>query len=87
LPLLDVDDPSGRRRRQQQVGLPAQICRDLQDIYRLRHLGALRRLMHVGEHGQSQRGTYLGEDRSAWASPMPRAAEPLVRLALSNEVL
>jgi hypothetical protein len=36
-----------------QVGLPAQERRDLQDIDGLRHLGALRGLMDVGEHRQA----------------------------------
>ncbi len=63
LPLLDVDDLAGRRRRQQQIGLPAQERRDLQDIDGLRDLGALRGLVDIREHGQAERGADLGKDR------------------------
>ena len=63
LPLLDVDDLAGRGRRQQQIGLPAQERRDLQHVDRLRDFGALRGLVHVGQHGQAERGADLGEDR------------------------
>ena len=69
LPLLDVDDLAGRGGRQQQIGLPAQERRDLQHVHRLRHLGALRGLMHVGQHRQAERGADLGEDRQRLRKP------------------
>ena len=87
LALLDVDDLAGRRGRQQQIRLPAQEGRDLQHVDRLCDFGALRGLVHVGQHGQTERRADLGEDRQRLRQPMPRAAEPEVRLALSNEVL
>ena len=55
LALLDVDDFSGRGRRPQEIGLPAQERRDLQDVDGLRHLRALRGLVDVGEHRHVQR--------------------------------
>ena len=87
LALLDVDDLAGRRRRQQQIGLPAQERRDLQHVDRLRGLGALRGLVHVGQHGQTERGADLGKDRQRLRQADAARGRALVRLALSKEVL
>src|SRR3546814_3728547 len=48
LALLDVYGATGFRRGQQQVGLSAQKCRDLQDIDRLGHRIALPWFVDVG---------------------------------------
>jgi len=70
LPLLDVDDLAGRRRRQQQVGLTAQEGRDLQHVHRLRHLGALGGLVHVGpEQAVPARERISAKIGSAWGEP------------------
>ena len=63
LALLDVDHLAGRRRGQQQIGLPAQKRRDLQHVDRLRGDRALLRLMHVGQHRQLQRVADFGKHR------------------------
>ena len=49
LALLDVDDLAGPAGRDEQVRLPAEECRDLQDVDRLGGQVRLRRLMDVGE--------------------------------------
>src|SRR3546814_7970977 len=49
LALLDVHGAPGFRRGQQQVGLSAQKCRDLQDIDRLGHRIALPWFVDVGD--------------------------------------
>ena len=90
LALLDVDDLAGRGGRQQQIGLPAQEGRDLQHVDRLRHLGALRGLVHVGQHGQAERGANLGEDRQRLRQPdaargRARGAVGLVERGLVDE--
>ncbi len=62
LPLLDVDGLARARRRQKQIGLAAEKGRDLQAVHGGRDLGALRRLMHVGDDGEPHALTDLGED-------------------------
>ena len=49
LALLDVDDAAGPRRGDEQVGLPAEERRNLQDVGDLGGRRRLRRLVDVGE--------------------------------------
>ena len=53
LALLDFDDPTRLRRRDQKIGLTAEKRRDLQDIDDLGHGAALCRLVHVRHDGQT----------------------------------
>ena len=50
LTLLDVDDASGLRRGHQEVGLPAQERRNLQDVGHRGRGRRVRRLVDVGEN-------------------------------------
>ena len=90
LALLDIDRPPGLRRRDEEVGLPAQKCRDLQDVDRFRGVRALGRLVHIGEHGNAELVSDLGEDRQRRLEPeaarTPRAgAVRLVERSLVDE--
>ncbi len=74
LALLDVHHPAGRRRGQQQIGLPAQEGRDLQHVDGLGHRCALLRLVHVGQDRQAEAVADLGEDRQRLRQPDATAA-------------
>ena len=63
LSLLHVDGPTGRRGRQQDVGLPAQEGRNLQHIADLSGRDRLLRKMHVGGHGQADDRPHAFEHR------------------------
>ena len=86
-PFFTLTDAPGLRRRDEQVGLPAEEGRDLQHVDDLRHLGALRRLVHVGQHRQPEFRADLGEDRQRAFQAHAALAREAVRFALSNSVL
>ena len=54
LAFLDVHHAAGAARLDQKIGLAAQERRDLQDVDGLGGFGRLRRLVNVGEHGESR---------------------------------
>ena len=63
LTLLDVDDLAGFGGGNQQIGLAAEECRNLQDVDDLRGAHALLDVVHVGQHRQLQALLDLGKDR------------------------
>ena len=73
LALLDVDHAPGLGRRDQKVGLPAEEGRDLQHVDDLGDFGALRRLVHVGEHRQPELRRGARRRRQRCVEPEPRA--------------
>ena len=87
LALLDVDDTAGLGRGHEEIGLTAQERRDLQHVDGFGDPRALRGLMDIGEHRHAELLRISAKIGSACSSPMPRAPLPLVRFALSNEVL
>ena len=87
LALLDVDRVAGLGRGDQEIGLAAQIGRDLQDIDRLGGRRALLGQMHVGQDRDAARLADLGEDRQPVADADAARTRSEVRFALSNEVL
>ena len=62
LPFLYVDDPAGLGAGDQQVGLPAQECGDLQHVQGLCRPFGLGRLVDVGDQRQPERRLDLGQD-------------------------
>ena len=52
-PFLDVHDAAGAARLDQKIGLAAQERRDLQNVDGFGGLGGLRRLVNIGEDGES----------------------------------
>ena len=86
-PFLTLTARPVLRRRDQEIGLPAQEGRDLQHVDRLGDARALRGLVHVGQHRHAELSRISAKIGSASSRPMPRALLPLVRFALSNEVL
>ena len=75
LALLDVDHPAGLGGGDEQVGLPAEEGRDLEDVDHRRHDRALLPLVHVGEDRHAELAAEIGEDRE-------RRLEPHAALAL-----
>ena len=87
-PFLTIDRPAGLGGGGQQVGLPGEEGRDLQQIADLGRRGGLRRLVNVGHHRQARR--FLDPPtgfRAPLPSPGPRYDSTLVRFALSNDAL
>src|SRR5690606_25195538 len=74
LPLLDVDRLARARRGDEEVRLAAEEGGDLEHIYSLRHGGALRRLMHVGDYRKAKTVPDLGEDRQRLFEPQAAGA-------------
>ena len=62
LPFLDVDDLPGGAGRGQQIGLPAEERRDLQDVEHLGRRGDLSDVVHIGENRQPEFALDPGED-------------------------
>src|SRR6187551_189024 len=76
LTLFDVDYFARAARRQKKVGLAAKESRDLQDIDRRRHRGALIALMHVGGDGETGGFLDLGKNwKRLFQSESPRASQ------------
>ena len=69
LSLLDVERPAGLRCGDDQVGLPAQERRDLQNIDRLRRVRALLGGVDIGENRAAQPFAHLGQDRQSRLDP------------------
>ena len=72
----------------QQIGLAAKKGRNLQNIDHFGEARALIRLMHVGEHGDTELVAQIGENLAVPGRGRARVRSPReVRFALSNEVL
>ena len=88
LALLEVDDPAGLRGRDDEVGLPREERRNLQDVG---DLGGLRRLPGLVDVGQDRHADVVARRGRATARPAsrpgPRNEVSDVRLALSNDAL
>ena len=81
LSLLDVDDAAGPRRRDEQIGLPGEERRDLQDVGDLGDGRRLRRLVDVGED-RARRPPRARGRRMRTPFVEPRAAERSDRRAV-----
>jgi hypothetical protein len=75
LPFLDVDGFAGAATGEQQVGLPAQERRHLQDVDDLGGGRGLIGFVDIGQDTEPGRGTHLGECGEAVLQP--RTAERL----------
>jgi hypothetical protein len=53
------------KARDQQIRLPAEEGRNLEDVHRLAERAALARVMHVRQYRHAQAGAHLGQDREA----------------------
>ncbi len=74
--------------RHQQVGLPRQERRNLQQRAHLGRRGRLVRFVNIGRHRQTGRfADALQNSQARLPFPAPRYASRLVRLALSNDAL
>ena len=74
LALLDIDRFASARGGDQEIGLPAEEGRDLQDVHRLGQRPALVGLMHVGRDGKADAFPDLGEDGKRRFEPEPARA-------------
>ena len=88
LPLLDVDDPAGARRGDEQIGLPREERGNLQHVGDLGGRRGVRRLVDVGQDRHARRAPARGaRTRRPSSRPGPRNDRPEVRLALSYDAL
>src|SRR4051812_15838460 len=62
LPLLDVHDPAGLCRGDEQIGLTAEECRDLEHVGDLAGGARLCRFVHVGQNRHFEPALDAGED-------------------------
>ena len=90
LRFLEVDRPSRRGHRTNEIGLTREKCRRLENIDHGRHLADLRGVVNIGEHRHAQLATHIGKDRkpaldSRTAERRARTAVGLVVAALEDE--
>ena len=85
--LLDVDDPAGLRRRDQQVGLTAQERGNLQHVGDFGRRRGVGRLVDVGQDRHADVVAHSAQTWRALVKPGPRNERTDVRLALSNDAL
>ena len=76
-----------RGRRDQQIGLPRQERRNLQDVDHLGRRRRLRRLVDVGEHRHAELGLHPLEDAQTLGQAGAAERADDVRLALSYDAL
>ena len=69
LALLDVDDLAGLGRGDEEIGLPAEEGRDLEDVDDRRDDRALLALVDVGEDRHAELAPEIGEDRQRRVEP------------------
>ena len=74
LALLDVHRLAGASGRHQEIGLPAEECRDLEHVGHLGDGRGLVRLVDVGEHRQPARGSGPLQRPKPLVQPGPRLA-------------
>jgi hypothetical protein len=78
---------AGPRRRDQQVGLPAEERGDLQHVRDRGHRRCVCRFVDVGQHWDVDVLPHFPEDRRPSARPGPRNEPSEVLLALSYDAL
>jgi hypothetical protein len=90
LRFLEVDRPSRRGHRANEIGLTREKCRRLENIDHGRHLADLRGVVNIGEHRHAQLATHVGKDRkpaldSRTAERRARTAVGLVERGFVDE--
>ena len=87
LALLDIHDPARAAGFEQQIGLPAEKRRDLENVHHFGRRLRLGRFMNVGQDGKAALPADPPESAALPSDPGPRYPCRLVRLALSKDAL
>ena len=69
LALFDIQGFTGFSGGDDQIGLAAQKCGNLDDVHGLRNRGTLIRQMDIGQYRAAMGFAYFGEDRQAFSQP------------------